>query len=74
MSDVICIVAFRTDTDRAVKYKKLALEPESKDLPPPTILTTWAKVAEILRSAYGKDRADFVSIRFIRQPKSEGQK
>ncbi len=69
MSDVICIVAFRTDTDRAVRYKKI---PIGFVCGP-----AFAKVEEELYKAYVNDKADFVSIRFIRQPtepKSEGER
>jgi hypothetical protein len=72
MADTICIVAFRVDTDRAVRYKKVPIESERKqgEFPTtPTMISNWAKVAQILRDAYEKDKADFVSIRFIREKK-----
>ena len=71
MSDVICIVAFRVNADRTVRYKKVMGQPTGTT---PITMTTWIKVAEVLRAAYEKDKADFVSIRFIRQPKSEGER
>ncbi len=60
---MICIVAFRTDTDRAVRYRKVPIKVI------PAKVDQWNKVRDILQAVYEVDGADFVSIRFIRQPK-----
>lgn len=69
MADVICIVAFRTDTDRAVRYRKIPVLREGIEA-----RIAFDKVATELLRAWRDNKADFVSIRFIRQPKSEGER
>jgi len=64
--DTICIVAFRTDTDRAVRYKKVPVRKRRKGELSLDLADAWGKVYAAVRDAYEEDRADFVSIRFIR--------
>ena len=66
MADTICIVAFRVNAGRAVRYKKI---PIGFVAPP-----AFDRVAEELYKAWQNDKADFVSIRFIREPKGGGQR
>lgn len=63
MADVICLVAFRTDTDRAVRYKKIPVGSAKSG----GLGDSFDRVRAALFDAYQYDEADFVSIRFIRE-------